>query len=191
MANLPRLTHARRAGILAAAALVCAAVPTAAQASAVNLGTAAPFVVLGGSTVTNTGPSVLNVARTVRAAPHVVHGPSPRHLCRRRLTDESQGLVWRLLLWQSSWWARAIDGSEAQTSGACGLPRGFALRGAFEMRAPVSRSRPSSSSLAVWLPSSRGDRAPVGVLGLQCERAFAVADRVGAVAMAGADLAFA
>ena len=39
---------------------VSAAVPAAAQASAVNLGTAAPFVVLGGSTVTNTGPSVLN-----------------------------------------------------------------------------------------------------------------------------------
>jgi type VI secretion system secreted protein VgrG len=36
-----------------------AAVPAAAQASAVDLGTAQPFVVLGGSTVTNTGPSVL------------------------------------------------------------------------------------------------------------------------------------
>lgn len=33
-----------------------------AQASAVNLATAGPFVVLGGSEVTNTGPSVLNGA---------------------------------------------------------------------------------------------------------------------------------
>jgi hypothetical protein len=37
-----------------------AAVPAAAQAAAINLATASPFVVLGGSTVTNTGPSVLN-----------------------------------------------------------------------------------------------------------------------------------
>ena len=36
------------------------ALPAAAQAAPVNLGTAAPFVVLGGSAVTNTGPSVLN-----------------------------------------------------------------------------------------------------------------------------------
>jgi hypothetical protein len=40
-------------------AVAFAAVPVAAQAAAVDLGTAAPFVVLGGSTVTNTGPSVL------------------------------------------------------------------------------------------------------------------------------------
>lgn len=45
-----------------AAAFVFAAVPIAAQASAVNLATVQPFVVLGGSTVTNTGPSVLNGA---------------------------------------------------------------------------------------------------------------------------------
>jgi hypothetical protein len=50
----------RFAGIVVAIAFVFAAVPVAAQASAVNLATASPFVVLGGSTVTNTGPSVLN-----------------------------------------------------------------------------------------------------------------------------------
>ena len=51
-------------------------VPAAAQAAPVNLATASPFVVLGGATVTNTGPSVLNgelgvvpghVARRLRA----------------------------------------------------------------------------------------------------------------------------
>jgi hypothetical protein len=54
------LAHARRAGILLASGLACAAVPAVASASAINLGTASPFVVLGASTVTNTGPSVLN-----------------------------------------------------------------------------------------------------------------------------------
>ena len=50
-----------RAGIALAVSLAFAAVPAAAQAqSQINLGTAIPFVVLAGSTVTNTGPSVLN-----------------------------------------------------------------------------------------------------------------------------------
>jgi hypothetical protein len=49
-----------RAGIALAAGFALALSPAAAQASQVNLGTVGPFVVLGGSTVTNTGPSVLN-----------------------------------------------------------------------------------------------------------------------------------
>jgi hypothetical protein len=53
--------RAGRAGIaLAAVGLAFAAVPVAAHAAPVNLATATPFVVLGGATVTNTGPSVLN-----------------------------------------------------------------------------------------------------------------------------------
>ncbi|MCW2967657.1 MAG: hypothetical protein JWM71_1429 [Solirubrobacteraceae bacterium] len=60
MSNPLRPLRARRAGILFAVGLALAAVPAAAHASAVNLATASPFVVLGGSTVTNTGPSVLN-----------------------------------------------------------------------------------------------------------------------------------
>ena len=55
-----RPVRARCAGILLASGLACAAVPAVAGASAVTLGTAGPFVVLGGSAVTNTGPSVLN-----------------------------------------------------------------------------------------------------------------------------------
>jgi hypothetical protein len=47
------------AGIILAFALALFAVP-AAVAAPVNLATASPFVVLGGSAVTNTGPSVLN-----------------------------------------------------------------------------------------------------------------------------------
>ena len=55
------LSRARSAcGILLASGLAFAAVPAVASASAVNLGTASPFVVLAGSTATNTGPSVLN-----------------------------------------------------------------------------------------------------------------------------------
>jgi hypothetical protein len=57
----PHLVRVRRAGIaLAAVGLALVAVPVAAQAAPVNLATVAPFVVLGGATVTNTGPSVLN-----------------------------------------------------------------------------------------------------------------------------------
>ena len=55
-----RPVRVRCAGILLASGLACAAVPAVAGASAVTLGTAGPFVVLGGSAVTNTGPSVLN-----------------------------------------------------------------------------------------------------------------------------------
>jgi hypothetical protein len=46
------------AGLAVSVALF--ALPAAAHAAPVHLGTVSPFVVLGGSTVTNTGPSVLN-----------------------------------------------------------------------------------------------------------------------------------
>jgi hypothetical protein len=58
-------THLKRTGraVLAlAAVLAFFAIPAAAQAAPVGLGTASPFVVLGGQAVTNTGPSVLNGA---------------------------------------------------------------------------------------------------------------------------------
>ena len=60
MSNRIRSRRASRAGITLAAGLAFAAVPAAAQAAPVNLATASPFVVLAGSTATNTGPSVLN-----------------------------------------------------------------------------------------------------------------------------------
>jgi hypothetical protein len=59
MSNRFDLRRARLAGI-ALAMLAVFALPAAAQAAPVGLGTASPFVVLGGSTDTNTGPSVLN-----------------------------------------------------------------------------------------------------------------------------------
>lgn len=54
--------HLKRkvAGIVVAGALALFAIPASALAAPVNLGTVEPFVVLGGTTVTNTGPSVLN-----------------------------------------------------------------------------------------------------------------------------------
>ena len=69
-------------GIAAAALLVLLAPPLAAHAAAVDLGTVTPFVVLAGSTATNTGPSVLNgelgvapgTALTGFGAPAVVNG---------------------------------------------------------------------------------------------------------------------
>ena len=52
--------RAGRAGIAFAASAAFIALPATAQAEPVNLATAGSFVALGGSTVTNTGPSVLN-----------------------------------------------------------------------------------------------------------------------------------
>jgi hypothetical protein len=53
--------RARRSlGLLSLALLLTAFLATGAQAASVGLGTADSFSVLGGSTVTNTGPSVLN-----------------------------------------------------------------------------------------------------------------------------------
>jgi hypothetical protein len=60
MSNPIHLRRARRAGLAVAVAGAFAAVPVTAQASQVNLGTSGTFVALGGSGVTNTGPSVLN-----------------------------------------------------------------------------------------------------------------------------------
>ncbi len=59
MSNRFDLRRVRLAGITLAT-LTAFALPTAAQAAPVGLGTASPFVVLGGSKVTNVGPSVLN-----------------------------------------------------------------------------------------------------------------------------------
>jgi Ice-binding-like len=60
MSNPIRLKRAGRAGVALAVGLSFAAMPAAAHAAPVLLGTAAPFVVLGGQEVTNTGTSVLN-----------------------------------------------------------------------------------------------------------------------------------
>lgn len=55
-------THLKRglAGVILTAALALAAIPALVQAAPVNLATVSPFVALAGTTVTNTGPSVLN-----------------------------------------------------------------------------------------------------------------------------------
>ena len=60
MSNSKHLKRGWLAGIILGMASAFVFVPVSAQASPVNLATASPFVVLGGSTVTNTGPSVLN-----------------------------------------------------------------------------------------------------------------------------------
>ena len=62
MSNPTRSKRTLRAAVCLALVFAFVAVPVAAQAAApaVNLATASRFVVLGGSAVTNTGPSVLN-----------------------------------------------------------------------------------------------------------------------------------
>ncbi len=52
--------HFKRAGIAVFVLLAFVAIPAAAQAAPIGLGTADPFVVLGASTVTNSGASVLD-----------------------------------------------------------------------------------------------------------------------------------
>lgn len=60
MSNSIHLRRARRAATALSVGLACAFLPAVAQAQVVDLGTAGTFVVLGGASVTNTGPSVLN-----------------------------------------------------------------------------------------------------------------------------------
>ncbi|MDX6597912.1 MAG: hypothetical protein QOE87_1799 [Gaiellales bacterium] len=60
MLGPPRFRRGKRTCAALVIGLSCIAVPAAAQASPVLLGTTSSFVVLAGSTVTNTGPSVLN-----------------------------------------------------------------------------------------------------------------------------------
>lgn len=59
MSNPTHFKRARRAGVAIASIFAFLAIPVAAQAAPVNLATVTPFVVLGGSTVTNSGTSVL------------------------------------------------------------------------------------------------------------------------------------
>jgi hypothetical protein len=60
MSNHLDFRRGRAALVAIAICVVFTAIPVAAKASAVNLATAQPFVVLSGAGVTNTGPSVLN-----------------------------------------------------------------------------------------------------------------------------------
>ena len=55
-----RSRRTRRTGVALAVGLACVVAPAAVQASTIDLATAQAFVVLAGSTATNTGPSVLN-----------------------------------------------------------------------------------------------------------------------------------
>lgn len=86
---MSRPTHLKRrfAGSILAMALALIAGPAAVQAAPVNLATASPFVALAGTTVTNTGPSVLNgdlgvapgTALTGFGLPAVVNGATHKN----------------------------------------------------------------------------------------------------------------
>jgi Ice-binding-like len=84
MSSPIHLKPARRVGIAVLALFAFLLIPAAAQAAPVNLATVGPFVALGGSTVTNSGPSVLNGALGVAPGtsltgfglPAVVNGPT-------------------------------------------------------------------------------------------------------------------
>ncbi len=54
----PAFKRVRRTGVALAVGCACVALPQAAQAAAIDLGTARSFSLLGGSEVSNTGPSV-------------------------------------------------------------------------------------------------------------------------------------
>jgi hypothetical protein len=56
----PSRHHVHRAGLLLTTLLIASSLAAQAQAASVPLGTADSFAVLAGSTVTNTGPSVIN-----------------------------------------------------------------------------------------------------------------------------------
>jgi hypothetical protein len=60
MSTTPHRRRTRRVAVALAASFAVVACPAGAQAAPVDLATTGSFVALGGSTVTNTGPSVLN-----------------------------------------------------------------------------------------------------------------------------------
>lgn len=77
MSNRTRLTRFRRAAVALSVVSAFAAVPATAQAAPVDLATAAPFVVLGGQSVTNAGgPSTLYGDLGVSPGTSLFGGPS-------------------------------------------------------------------------------------------------------------------
>ena len=66
----PRFRRGRRTSPSLAIGLACVALPPLPRHRPVLLGTTSPFVVLAGSTATNTGPSVLNGDLGVSPARH-------------------------------------------------------------------------------------------------------------------------
>ena len=77
MSNRTRLTRFRRAAVALSVVSAFAAVPAAAQAAPVDLATAAPFVALGGQSVTNAGgPSTLYGDLGVSPGTSLFGGPS-------------------------------------------------------------------------------------------------------------------
>ncbi len=88
-----------------------------------------------------------------RRAPGVAVGPSPAHRTALRQAGRTAPALTGAKVGLDCWWAQATDLSEAQTSGASGLPRCFALRGPYSCAPQLSRSRPLS------LPCRRGSPA--------------------------------
>ena len=168
------------AGIILALAFALFAVPAAVQAAPVNLATASPFVVLGGTTVTNTGPSVLNgnlgvapgTAITGFGLPAVVNGATHENTAVAAQAQSDLTNAYDVAAGQAVAPADDLSGTDLGNRKLSPGAYRYTLERAADRRAdPRRRRRPER---AVRLPDRLGTDDRIGQLGRARQRSLSL-----------------